>query len=465
MIWLIALRNLLKNSRRSVITITSIGIGGLAMMLFGGFVTSIYFGVQTSMIQEQGQLQIYQKDYLKFGAADPDNYAIDNYQAVTDLLLSDPVLKKEISVITPQIYLAGIAGVVTTDNSKTFQGRGIEPEAVDKMHQWDGWHVQVSTPPTGLQQNNREGSVVGVGMARLLGLCKPLEIPNCQDPPSLKKIITDEGIEDIDVGGLLYGEDKEQLDQQVDKEKGTQLNLLAASAEGAPNIVSVYVKKAQAQAQRALDNAFIMMHFELARELLYGDQPRATVLLVQLKDPNQAERVKSLIQRKLNDAGMNQEVFHFNEVDPSFDRIFAMFSFIFGVVSLFLGIVIIFTITNTINLTVMERVSEIGTIRAMGFRRSFIMRMFMSESALMGLFGTLTALILALVASTIINNMKLNWTPPSNATPIIINLMVLENPMLTLSIMVFLFSLSVLAAIWPTYKASRMNMISAIHHA
>ncbi|CAK9884169.1 MAG: hypothetical protein XXXJIFNMEKO3_00550 [Candidatus Erwinia impunctatus] len=45
MIWSIALRNLLKNGRRSVITITSIGIGGLAMMLFGGFVTSIYFGV------------------------------------------------------------------------------------------------------------------------------------------------------------------------------------------------------------------------------------------------------------------------------------------------------------------------------------------------------------------------------------------------------------------------------------
>ena len=47
MIWLIALRNLLKNGHRSFITIISIGIGGLAMMLFGGFVTSVFFGVQT----------------------------------------------------------------------------------------------------------------------------------------------------------------------------------------------------------------------------------------------------------------------------------------------------------------------------------------------------------------------------------------------------------------------------------
>lgn len=461
MIWSIALRNLLKNSRRSIITIMSIGIGGLAMMLFGGFVTSIYYGVQTSMIQQQGQLQIYQQGYLKFGAADPDNYTIGNYQAVTDLLLSDPELKQQISVITPQIYLTGIAGVVATDNSKTFIGRGIRPADLDKMHSWDGWHVNVSTPPTGLTQDDLDGAVVGIGMARLLGLCKPLNIANCEDPPTLTKVISDE---QVDMSGLLSAEDTAQLSQQDSRDKGPQVNLLAATSEGVPNIVSVYVKKAQSQAQRSLDDAFVMLNFDLARQLLYDNEPRTTTLLIQLNDPNQVEQVKQRIQQKLDASGMKLEVFRFNEVDPSFDRIFAMFTFIFGVVSIFLGIVIIFTIANTINLTVMERVGEIGTIRAMGFRRSFIMRMFISESALMGLFGTFFALILTLIISTVINSMHLGWTPPSNATPITINLMILENPKLAIGIMGFLFVLSVLAAILPTFKASRMNIISAIHH-
>ncbi|CAK9884168.1 MAG: ABC transporter permease YtrF [Candidatus Erwinia impunctatus] len=413
------------------------------------------------MIQEQGQLQIYQQGYLKYGAADPDNYTINNYQAVTALLLGDPELKKQISVITPQISLAGIAGVVSTDNSKTFLGRGVIPQDVDKMRLWDGWHVNVSTPPTGLKPEQHDGAIVGVGMARLLGLCKPLNIPACEDPPLLKKVVS---TEQMDISALMTREDKEQLSQQTDSDKGAQVNLLAASTEGAPNIVSVYVNQAQPQAQRALDNAFVMMHFDLARELLYSQQPRATVMMVQLNDPNQVEQVKQQIQQALNDSGMQLEVFRFNEVDPSFDRIFAMFTIIFGVVSLFLAIVIIFTITNTINLTVMERVGEIGTIRAMGFRRSFIMRMFMAESALMGLFGVLTALGLTLIISMIINSMNISWTPPSNATPITINLMILENPQLALGIMLFLFTLSVIAAIWPTYKASRMNIISAIHH-
>ncbi|WP_434777993.1 ABC transporter permease [Neisseria sp. Ec49-e6-T10] len=462
MIWLIALRNLLKNSHRSIITITSIGIGGLAMMLFGGFITSIYFGVQTGLIQDQGQLQIYQQGYLKYGSADPDNYTINDYQAVITLLQSDPQLKRQISVITPQISLAGIAGITETGNSKTFIGRGIQPEEADKMRLWDGWNVKVSTPPTGLNRDQHDEAIVGVGMARQLGLCKQLNIVDCEDPPRLQaKVISEE---QIDVSDLVSIEDKAQLNQQTDKRKGHQLNLLAASTEGAPNIMSVYVKQAQSQAQRSLDNAYVMVHFDLARELLYGDQPRSTVILVQIHDPNQAEQVKQHIQQILDTNNMSLEILHFNEVDPSFDRVFNMFSFIFGVVSLFLGIVIIFTITNTINLTVMERVNEIGTIRAMGFRRSFIMRMFLSESALMGLFGILASLAFTLIVSTIINNMNLSWTPPSNATPLTINLMILENPPLLLSIMGFLFTLSVFAAIWPTYKASRMNIISAIHH-
>lgn len=103
MIWLIALRNLLKNGHRTFITTISIGIGGLAMMLFGGFVTSVFYGVQTGLIQDQGQLQIYQKGYLQYGAADPDSYTINDYQAVSRLLLSDPQLREQITIITPQI--------------------------------------------------------------------------------------------------------------------------------------------------------------------------------------------------------------------------------------------------------------------------------------------------------------------------------------------------------------------------
>ncbi|OMH29131.1 ABC transporter permease [Motiliproteus sp. MSK22-1] len=460
MIWQIALRNLIKNGRRTIITITAIGIGGLAMMLFGGFVTSIFFGVQTSNIQDQGQLQVYKKDYLKFGAADPDSYTIDNYHNAMDAILADPELKQQIYVITPQVQLAGIAGVAATDNSKTFIGRGVVQEDADKMRKWDGWNVKVETPATGLAGSGSEGAIVGKGMARLLGLCKPLNIPNCEDPPNLVKPLSDEVVDFSD----LVDSDLAQNSTEVTENQGPQINLLAA-ADGAPNIVSVFIKDMQSQAQRAIDNAFLMMHFDTARSLLYGEDPRATSLLIQLNNPNNVDQVKARIQQIIDKEQLNLEVFTFSEVDPTFNRIVGMFSFIFGVVSLFLGIVIIFTITNTINLTVMERVNEIGTIRALGFRRGFVMRMFISESALIGLFGVIMAILLTLVIANIINASQISWTPPSNATPILINLMVLENPLLLAGIVAFLFSLAVLAAIYPTRKASRMNIVSSLHHA
>lgn len=459
MIWRIALKNLLRNRRRSLITIFSIGVGGLAILLFGGFVSSVFYGVQTTMIQDQGHIQIFKQDYQRFGAADPDRYVIDDYHAVIDAIRSDEKLNQAIAVITPQIRFFGIAGVEATDFSKTFIGRAVIPEQADLMRHWDGWKIGAYMPATNLAGQENDKAIIGVGMAGLLGLCKPLSISDCEDPPLPEKLLMNET---QDFSSLI--DHPETLSVNAVEASLLQLNLLAATSLGTPNIMSVWVKGVQIQPHRSVDDSFIMVHFDLARQLLYGNDPKATMVLVQLKDSSQVGRIKELIQQRLDDSGLKMEVFRFNEIDPSFDRIIAMFSFIFGVVSLFLGVIIAFTIANTVNLTIMERVREIGTIRAIGFRRSFIIRMFVAESTLLGLFGVVLTMILTLCLTVLINAAHIQWTPPSNASPITLKIMVFENPVLLVGVSVFLLFITVLATLWPTYKASRMQIVSALHH-
>lgn len=74
-----------------------------------------------------------------------------------------------------------------------------------------------SLPPTGLREGQQDGAVIGIGMARQLGLCKTLNIPDCEDPPRLNKTISDE---QIDVNHLMSNEDKAQLNQQTDVTRG-----------------------------------------------------------------------------------------------------------------------------------------------------------------------------------------------------------------------------------------------------
>ncbi|MBV2358556.1 FtsX-like permease family protein [Thalassococcus sp. CAU 1522] len=460
MIWKIALRNILKNSRRSLTTALAIGIGGLAALLFGGFVTSIWFGVQTSMIQEQGNLQIYRNGYLEFGAADPDAYTIKDWDQVVAALAADPVLAEELTTITPRIDLVGVAGNAETGNSKTFIGTGIVPAEIDAMRRWDGWQINQTTPETGLAGRSSEDIVVGVGMARMMGLCGALSVPDCQDPPVSA---ADRAVEEQDFSSLVAGES--ELATSDPGAQLPQLNVMAATSAGVPNIARVSVTAAQTQSVSAIDNAFVMMNFDEARALLYGDSQEATALMLQVANPGNVEAVKTRVAEVLAAEGLDLSVYHFTEVDPTFNRIFGMFTFMFIVVSLVLSIVIVFTIVNTISMTVMERVKEIGTIRALGFRKSFVRALFLTESVLIGLIGAVLALVSALIIANLVNSAGVQWTPPSNATPLTVQLMVLDNPLFAIGVFVMLVVLAFLAALTPTFRAARFNIVESLQRA
>src|SRR5438067_8305 len=60
----LALRNVFRNRRRTLITLAAMGFGAAAIIVFGGFVHSIYYGVRESTIRSQvGHIQIYRKAY------------------------------------------------------------------------------------------------------------------------------------------------------------------------------------------------------------------------------------------------------------------------------------------------------------------------------------------------------------------------------------------------------------------
>ncbi|WP_299963908.1 FtsX-like permease family protein [uncultured Roseobacter sp.] len=460
MIWKIALRNILKNSRRSLTTAFAIGIGGLAALLFGGFVTSIWFGVQTSMIQEQGNLQIYRNGYLDFGAADPDAYTIKNWDQVVARLAADPMLAEELTMITPRINMVGVAGNAETGNSKTFIGTGIVPAEIDQMRQWDGWQINQTTPATGLTGGSAEDVVIGVGMARMMGLCADLAVPDCQDPPVNEAA---NASAEQDFSSLVAGES--ELATTDPTALAPQLNVMAATSTGVPNIARVSVMSAQSQSVSAIDNAFVMMNFEEARTLLYGDSQEATALMLQVRTPATLEAVKTRVAEVIAAEGLDLSVYHFTEVDPTFNRIFGMFTFMFIVVSLVLSIVIVFTIVNTISMTVMERVKEIGTIRALGFRKGFVRALFLTESVLIGAIGAALALVSALILANVVNSAGIQWTPPSNATPLTVQLMVLDNPMFAIGVVTTLIVLAFLAALTPTFRAARFNIVESLQRA
>src|SRR6266566_1293178 len=119
----LALRNVFRNRRRTLITLAAMGFGAAAIIVFGGFVHSIYYGVRESTIRSQvGHIQIYRKGYSEKGNLAPFDYLIADYPALRDELRRLPHVK-------PVTARLGFSGLVSTgDTTTAFVGSGVVPE-------------------------------------------------------------------------------------------------------------------------------------------------------------------------------------------------------------------------------------------------------------------------------------------------------------------------------------------------
>ncbi|HEV8551524.1 MAG TPA: hypothetical protein VGQ57_20895, partial [Polyangiaceae bacterium] len=254
----IAFRNVLRNGRRSLLTLLAIAIGGSSLVLFGEFVAFVRAGLETNAVQKVGHLSVFRKGYLDYGAGNPTAFGIEHYADVLDLIRQDPIVKPALNVVTPTVSLTGIAGNFDIDASKTFLGAGYVPADRERMQRWDehGVSVRRQSATPGLSDDDETRGIVGVGLARVLGLCEKLALAHC--PPRPKSAVfapTATG----DLPSLPV-----EVAFETSPAASPRLELLAATVAGAPNVMTLHVARAEPQGVRELDENAVIMHFALA---------------------------------------------------------------------------------------------------------------------------------------------------------------------------------------------------------
>jgi putative ABC transport system permease protein len=119
----LAIRNVFRNRRRTLITLAAMGFGGAAVVVFGGFVHSLYAGVRESTIRSQvGHIQLYRRGFSEKGNLAPYDYLIRDYAALRAELLR----VEHVKMVTARLGFSGL--VSTGDNTMSFVGIGVEPE-------------------------------------------------------------------------------------------------------------------------------------------------------------------------------------------------------------------------------------------------------------------------------------------------------------------------------------------------
>jgi len=460
----LAVRNLLRNRRRSVTTILTMVIGMTALLLFGGFISSIYFGMQTEIVRSQGHLHIYPQGYLEYGSSRSTDYYIDDYKALINTINSDDFLKNSIEVITPIVHLNGIAGNYAADTSKTFFATGLIPSEHNKMQLWDNHKLNVKPLYLALTDDNTAQGVVGFGMARMLNLCESLNIADCSDHPS--QFLNDGAIDD-DVVFLQSLVEDEIAESQADK-SAPHIDLLASTASGAPNAVSLSIVKAQRQGNKILDDSFIAMHLQQAQQLVFSNDSRVTTIVLQLKNSELMEEIQVYLEHFLDKGGSASgklEVKNFTQFNAEFYQVMNMFFVIFIFVALVISLVVLFTTINTLTMSVMERVSEIGSLRAMGLRRSAVRWQFLLEGMVIGVVGATLGIIVAIGLAQLFNQAGFSWIAPGSAERRNLQVLLFSTPYLMFGTWFFMIFVATLSSLMPARFAAKMNIVDAIRNS
>jgi putative ABC transport system permease protein len=408
----LALRNLLRNSRRSITTIAAVALGYSATNIFAGFAGYMFTSIRDAHIFEQinGHVQIWKKDARDYGGSDPAKYLIsaEEFQSIREFAGGDDRVELAAGMLE-------VKGNLDFDgNPGFFFGQSMVPSEKDTIF----------SRSTALKSADGSGTV--------------------------GKDITDETPFGISVAPGMA--------ENLGLEVGSDVILMAPSINGQMNALDAQVFQIADVASEALNNRYVYLPLELAQTLYETDGVSCVRLL--LSNGDDTDAVVASMREQFPEA--EWEVIPWYEVSRLYLRTKRMFDIIFGLVFAIIAIIVIMSVLNTIGMAVVERTREIGTLRAIGLKRPGVIRLFGIESALLGVIGAFTGLVVTLGFSLFIGALRPTWEPPVTAREIVWEIKILpEYLLLTFVLLVFFTSL---AAIAPARRAAHQSIVDSLGH-
>lgn len=407
----IALRNVFRNKRRSLITISAISVGSVAIIMFGGFVNDSFYGLRESTIRSQiGHIQIAKKGFKEFNNADPVNYKLYNFEEVKSAIENDPQLKDKIEGIMAEVNFSGL--ISTGDTSEVFMGRGVNIE-IDRI--FSSFDIVKSGKK--LLKDDKGKALLGTILAKNLGV----------------KI-------------------------------GDSLTAMVQTPKVGLNVLDIEVKGTTESMSSDYDKVMLKMSIEDAW-LLMGDE-YADKLIVLLKNTKDFEFAYKRIKEITDEKRFALEFYTWEELAQYYAGVVSLYTGIFDFVKVVICFIIIIFITNTLFMAVMERVNEIGTLRTIGTTKILVIQNFITESIIMGIIGGITGIVLGYLLASLVNVFGIPMpAPPGSSMGYTANIRLDEN---SIEFIFFSFKLSVLtaffAAFLPAKKAISLSIVDALRH-
>ena len=406
-LFVIAFRNLFRNKRRTILTSSLIAFGVVLVIVFGGLAISFksqMVGILTNTAM--GDLQIHSKGYVESIDNLPLNLTLSGQKlaGVEKMLNAIP----EISAYSPRIkFGAMISNYAQTSNIRM---SAVYPKMENR------------TVPEFAKRIKRKIS----------------------DPDQFLK-----------PGEILV---PENLMKGLSLKIGDEVVLVATNKDGSVNAVTLRIA-AMTENVFGPSGKDGYMHIQDAQLLLREDEPEIVEIAIHLQKYDQLSKVYTQLKNEVNVPDSKLEVHTWEQLSP-FASIAKIVDLLILVVKFILISIVLVSILNIMTMSVYERISEIGTIAAIGTPPRRILSLFLIEGFAMGLVSTIAGIVIGLGILWIMNITKIDFTFGMMNISLAPSIPVGEVIMVAIIVIV----VSLFAGFQPAYKASKMEPVDALGH-
>jgi len=413
-IFKIALRNLMRYKRRTLLTAMLITLGVLMVILFSGLAGS-FKSMMIGQITDSNiaQMQIHKKGYVSSIDTSPLHLTINQkgYKKVGKILKENP----DVEAFAPRIKLSAML-------SNYKETTNIRLNAIDPKK-------ESTVCPNVSERMKFSGS----------------EVPDILLKPGEIIIPT-------------------KLAKGLKIKIGDDVVLVANNKDGSVNGLNFTVAGI-IDALMGPQGKEGYMHINDAQSLLRMEQPEIIEIAVRIKNFDKLDNVysdlKSTLGEVKNQKGKPAFEIHTWEKLSPFSNIAKMIDLMtISMKSTMIAIVLI-SILNVMMMSVYERVREIGTMAAIGTSPGKIMGLFLAEGLSLGVISVLAGNIIGILGIYILNIYKIRFAF-GRMDDILLSPTISFSELAWVSVIVIL--VSVFASLQPAYKASRMEPVDALGH-
>ena len=410
----IALRNLKRYRRRTLLTSLLIMVGVVMVILFSGLSGS-FKGMMIGQITDSNlaQMQIHKRGYVSSIDTMPLNLNLKQkeYKRIEKILMQQP----EVADYAPRIKLgAMLSNFTETTNIRI---NAIDPQKEVKVCPAIGDRI--------LLKDKNTGEIF------------------------------------IKTGEIII---PEKLAKGMKIKEGNTVVVVANNREGSVNGLN-FIVAGIIEDVLGPQGKEGYMHIDDAKALLRMEEPEVTEVAIRLKNFDRLDAafadLKSALAQYKNPKGAPVFEIHTWEKLSPFNNIAKMIDLMTVSMKIIMIAIVLISILNVMIMSVYERIREIGTMSAIGTAPGKIMSLFLAEGFSLGVISTLLGNVIGLGGIHLLNIYKIRFSF-GRMDDLILSPAINFTELYWVSAIVLL--VSVFASLQPAYKASKMEPVDALRH-